>query len=97
MISNCFCIIFYILKVFNLDVIAQTESAELSINLGGAELSNGFSHITAGIKIMDRRAIDPLTEIPLSTVDDETFGRFLFLKSESQLLLNFEVFTRKGL
>jgi hypothetical protein len=53
----------------------QTESVELSITLEGAELCDGISHITAGIKIMDRRSIGSLTGIPLSTVDDETFGR----------------------
>jgi hypothetical protein len=65
-----------VLKVFNLDVVVETESVELSITLDGAELCDGISHNTAGIKIMDRRAIDPVTGIPISTLNDDTFGRF---------------------
>jgi hypothetical protein len=46
-------------KGFSADEIAQRESVELSITLDGAELCNGISHLTAGIKITDGRAIDP--------------------------------------
>jgi hypothetical protein len=46
----------------------------LSITLDGAELCDGISHLTAGIKITDGRAIDPQTGVPLCTADDDTFG-----------------------
>jgi hypothetical protein len=77
----------YVLKVFNLGVIAQTESVELSITLDGTELCDGLCLITAGIKITDRRAIDPSTGIPLSTVDNETFGRIFSSQSQKIIAL----------
>jgi hypothetical protein len=64
----------FVLKVFQLDDIAQRESVELSITLDGAELCDGISHLTAGIKIMDGRAINPQTGVPLCTADDDNFG-----------------------
>ncbi len=73
----------YVLKVFNLDVIAETECVELSISLDGAELCDGICHITAGMKITDQRAIDPFTGIPLSTVDNENFGRIFSNQSRN--------------
>ncbi len=78
----------YVLKVFNIDVLAQKETMECSITLDGAELCNGISHITAGIKITDRRAIDPMTGIPLSTVDDEAFGGIFSTRVEIIALLS---------
>jgi hypothetical protein len=38
---------------------------EFSITLDGADLSRDISHITAGIKINDPRAIDPKSRIPI--------------------------------
>jgi hypothetical protein len=64
----------FVLKVFQLDDIAQRESVELSITLDGAKLCDGISHLTAGIKITDGRAIDPQTGVPLCTADDDNFG-----------------------
>jgi hypothetical protein len=63
----------FLLKIFQLDEIAQRESVELSITLDGAELCDGISYL-AGIKIMDGRAIDPQTGVPLYTADDDNFG-----------------------
>jgi hypothetical protein len=57
----------FILKSFSLYEIAQTESVELCITCDGAELSDGLSHLTAGIKITDCRAIDPQTGFQLSS------------------------------
>jgi hypothetical protein len=62
-------------KDFSLYEIAQRESVELSITLYGAELCNGISHRTAGIKVTDGRAIDPRDGTPLCTMDDDSFGR----------------------
>jgi len=64
----------FLLKTFQLDEIAQEESVELSITLDGTELCICISHLTAGIKITDGRAIDPQTGVPLCTADDDTFG-----------------------
>jgi hypothetical protein len=70
------------LKTFQLDEIAQRESMEISITLDGAELCNGISHIAAGIKVTDGRAIDPQTGIPLCT-DDDTFSRIFANQSQN--------------
>ena len=54
-----------ILKTFGLDGIAQTSNVEISITLDGAELCDFKSHLTAGVKVTDKRAIDPRTKLPL--------------------------------
>jgi hypothetical protein len=43
----------FILQVFQLEEIAQTESVEMCIKLDGAELCDGISHLTASIKVTD--------------------------------------------
>ncbi len=73
----------YILKTFKLDELAQTKTVELSITLDGAELCDGISHLTAGIKITNGRAIDPRSGIPLCTVHHETFGRMFSNQSRN--------------
>jgi hypothetical protein len=55
----------------------------LYITLDGAELCDGISHITAGVKIMDGRAIDQKTGIPVCTVNDEAFGRIFLNQSHN--------------
>jgi hypothetical protein len=72
----------YILKTFQLDEIAQRVSVEISITLDGAELCERISHITAGIKDTDGRAIDPQTGMPLCT-DDDTFSRIFTNQSRN--------------
>lgn len=52
-------------KTFGLDGIAQTSNVEISITLDGAELCDFKSHLTAGVKVTDKRAIDPRTKLPL--------------------------------
>jgi len=64
----------FILKIFGLEDIAQTESMELCIKLDGAELCDGISHLTAGIKVTDARAVDPSNGSPLCMMNVETFG-----------------------
>jgi hypothetical protein len=58
----------YLLKLYKLDDVARDPNAlpvEFSITLDGADLSRNISHVTAGIKINDPRAIDPKTGIPI--------------------------------
>jgi hypothetical protein len=58
----------YLLKLYKLDDVAKNPAeppVEFSITLDGADLSRNISHVTAGIKINDPRAIDPRTGIPI--------------------------------
>jgi hypothetical protein len=48
-----------ILKTFGLYEIAQRESIEICITLDRAELCNYLNHLTAGVKIVYKRAVDP--------------------------------------
>jgi hypothetical protein len=73
----------FILKIFQLEVIAQFESVELSITLDGAELCDGISHLTAGIKVTDARAIDPRDGSPLCMTMDEMMGRMFHNQSRN--------------
>jgi hypothetical protein len=54
-----------ILKSFGLHDAAQTSNVEISITLDGAELCDFHSHVTAGVKVTDRRAVDTWTKRPL--------------------------------
>ena len=60
-----------VLTGHGLDVAAQTTSKKthqpviVAYTLDGAQLTNTLGHVTAGIKIVDPRALDPLTGIPL--------------------------------
>jgi len=54
-----------ILKSFGLHDAAQTSNVEISITLDGTELCDFHRHVTAGVKVTDRRAVDPLTKRPL--------------------------------
>jgi hypothetical protein len=55
----------FILKAFGLYELAQHESVELNIALDGAEICDGLSHLTAGIKMTDGRAVDPTDGMPV--------------------------------
>ena len=56
----------YILKLFKLDRIAKKYGkVSIGITLDGADLSRNIQHVTCGIKILDPRAINPLTGIPI--------------------------------
>ena len=62
----------YLLKLYKLDVVASdpTQPAvEFSITFDGADLSRNILHVTAGVKINDPRAIDPLSGIPTGMED----------------------------
>jgi hypothetical protein len=76
------CFVRYILKSFGLYDIAQTSSVELCITLDGAELCDGIGHLSAGIKVTDRQAIDPRDGTPLSFVEGK-FGRIFNVQSKN--------------
>jgi hypothetical protein len=62
----------YLLRLYKLDVVALNPDeppVEFSITLDGADLSRNISHVTAGIKINDPRAIDPKSGIPIGMDD----------------------------
>ena len=56
----------YLLNFFKLDKIAIEEgNVKLAITLDGADLSRNVQHVTCGVKILDPRAINPITGIPI--------------------------------
>ena len=56
----------FILKIFKLDQIATEKGlVKMAITLDGADLSRNIQHVTCGIKIVDPRAVNPLTGIPI--------------------------------
>ncbi len=71
------------LKTFSLYEIAQCKSVELCITLNGADLCDGLNHLTAGIKIMDPRAVDPKDGTPLSCMENGLVGRILKTQSRN--------------
>jgi hypothetical protein len=73
----------YILKSFLLYEIAQRESVEICMTLDGAELCDGLSHLTAGIKISDHRAIDARDGVPLSSLANGVFSRIFKVQSRN--------------
>ena len=61
-------LLWYILKLYKLDKILNDPSEGpilLAITLDGADLSRNYTHVTCGIKIVDPRAIDPLSGLPI--------------------------------
>ena len=52
---------------------------ELNITLDGVEIFDGLSHLTAGIKMTDGRAVDPTDGMPLLFSEDG-FWRHLIHK-----------------
>jgi hypothetical protein len=64
----------FILKAFQLEKVAHRESVEMCIMLDGAELCDGISHITAGIKVTDPQAVDPRDGSPLCMMNVEHYG-----------------------
>ena len=73
----------FVLKTFKLDEIAQRESVEVSMTLDGAELCDGISHLTAGVKVTDSRAIDPRDGTPMCFTDDLAFARIFKTQSRN--------------
>jgi hypothetical protein len=77
----------FILKAFSLDQIAQTESIELCIALDGAEITKDLHHLTFGVKVTDRRAIDPRDRSPLSYNEPGIFGNLYKVQSRNYCFL----------
>jgi hypothetical protein len=75
-------LVHFILKCFGLHDIAQNGSVELCITLDGTELCDGICHLTTGIKITDKRAVNPHDGSPLSSLDDD-FGRIFNVQSRN--------------
>ena len=73
----------FILKIFNLHDIAQRESVELSMTLDGAKLCDRISHLTAGVKVTDARAIDPRDGTSMCFFDDAAFVRVFKTQSRN--------------
>ena len=60
------------LKLYQLDKVAldpDQPSVEVSKTLDGADLSRNISHVTAGIKINEPHAINPISSIPIGMKD----------------------------
>jgi hypothetical protein len=58
----------FVLEMFQLDHIARDPTqppVQLACTLDGADISRFVSHVTAGIKILDPRAIDPISHLPI--------------------------------
>jgi hypothetical protein len=72
-----------ILKTFHLDEIAQRESIEIVMTSDGAKLCDYLNHLTAGIKIVDRRAINPRTGQSLCTHTEELLGSVFACQSRN--------------
>jgi hypothetical protein len=72
----------YILKTFNLYEIAQRELVEYSMTLDGAELCDGISYLTGGVKVTDSRVIDPMDGTPMCFTDD--IGLAQIFKTQSR-------------
>ena len=54
-----------ILKLYKLDDVAKKSNVEIGFTLDGAVLTKNLTHVTAGIKIVDKRAIHPTTGLPI--------------------------------
>ena len=60
-----------LLDGFHLTELSRLDGGvEIAITLDGAKLSRNLSHVTAGIKIVDKRACDPNTGAPLFVASD---------------------------
>ncbi len=60
--------------MFGLHEIARTTSIEIFITLDGAELCDHLNHLTAGVKMVYKRGVDPKTGWPLFTFTEELLG-----------------------
>ena len=61
-------ILIFLLEMFQLADIVRDPSqppVQLACTLDGADISKFVSHVTAGIKILDPRAIDPISHLPI--------------------------------
>lgn len=63
-----------ILKTFQLYEVAQRESVEICVTLDGVEMCDYLNHLTAGVKIVDKRAADPRSGRLLCTYMENLLG-----------------------
>ena len=78
--------------MFSLDTVARESSVELAFTLDGAVLTKNLSHVTAGIKIVDTRAIDPITKLHIDKFQsrDLCFPFKIILASDNSALYDTE-------
>jgi hypothetical protein len=63
----------FALQLYKLEDIAKTDGGVMiAMTLDQADLSRNVSHVTAGLKIVDYRAIDPETKLPLGVGNSVT-------------------------
>jgi hypothetical protein len=70
-------------KNIKLYELSQRVSVEISFSLDGAKLCDGFSLLSAGVKITDSQAVDPRDGYPMCTKDDGPFGRLFHNQSQN--------------
>jgi hypothetical protein len=61
-------LLIFLLEMFKLDGIAKASTqapVQIACTLDGADISRNVSHVTAGIKILDPRAINPISHLPI--------------------------------
>lgn len=76
-----------ILKTFGLETVAQMSNVEKSITLDGAELCDYKSHLTAGMKITDKRAVASCTKQPLCS----STGKHIWISCVLRLKLIYQL------
>ena len=60
--------LWYIIKLYKLDEVLDNPwegPVQMAITLEGAGLSRNYTHVTCGVKVMDPRAIDPESGLPI--------------------------------
>jgi hypothetical protein len=65
-----------LLKACELEELATRSSVKVALTVDGADLFQGRTHVSTGIKITDERGVHPVTKQPFSMVNedlDETY------------------------
>jgi hypothetical protein len=60
----------FIIIKYGLHDIAIQDSIELALTMDGATLSDNMDHVTIGVKLADKRTIDPVSGAPLFSNDE---------------------------
>ena len=81
----------FIVNMFKLDRIKSTTGGvRIAITLDGADLSRTVQHVTCGIKIVDSRAVNPITGIPIGLEGvqsrENCFACKILLTKDSKML-----------
>jgi hypothetical protein len=76
-------LIWKVCQAFSLEQYAVTGSTaapvQLTYTMDGAQLTNDLGHVTGGIKVVDTRAVDPTTGIPLAATGNFQSRDFSFV------------------